>query len=90
MRCARCLHEVTAAAKFCEECGATLQGAPASREQRKTVTVLFCDVTGSTALGESTDPEALRALLARYSQRMRASSSTAGLSRRLGCRARSS
>jgi class 3 adenylate cyclase len=34
-----------------------------SGEQRKTVTVLFCDVTGSTALGESTDPEALRALL---------------------------
>ena len=27
------------------------------REQRKTVTVLFCDVTGSTALGESLDPE---------------------------------
>ena len=24
MRCARCLHEVTAAAKFCEECGAPL------------------------------------------------------------------
>jgi class 3 adenylate cyclase/tetratricopeptide (TPR) repeat protein len=34
--------------------------------------VLFCDVTGSTALGESTDPEALRALLARYFERMRA------------------
>jgi len=34
--------------------------------QRKTVTVVFCDVTGSTELGESTDPEALRALLARY------------------------
>ena len=41
------------------------------REQRKTVTVLFCDVTGSTALGESTDPEALRALLARYFERMK-------------------
>ena len=40
--------------------------------QRKTVTVLFCDVTGSTALGESTDPEALRALLARYFERMKA------------------
>ena len=40
-------------------------------EQRKTVTVLFCDVTGSTALGESTDPEALRALLARYFERMK-------------------
>src|SRR6201985_3436257 len=41
------------------------------REQRKNVTVLFCDVTDSTALGESTDPEALRALLARYSERMK-------------------
>ena len=40
--------------------------------QRKTVTVLFCDVTGSTALGESLDPEALRALLARYFERMKA------------------
>ena len=39
--------------------------------QRKTVTVIFCDVTGSTALGESTDPEALRAVLARYFERMR-------------------
>src|SRR2546427_6103732 len=38
---------------------------------RKVVTVLFCDVTGSTALGESTDPEALRALLARYFERMK-------------------
>src|SRR5215468_3980328 len=39
--------------------------------QRKTVTVVFCDVTDSTALGESTDPEALRALLARYFERMK-------------------
>ena len=41
-----------------------------SSERRKVVTVLFCDVVGSTALGESTDPEALRALLARYFERM--------------------
>src|SRR6201985_1957715 len=41
------------------------------REQRKNVTVLFCDVTDSTALGESMDPEALRALLARYFERMK-------------------
>src|SRR5207247_1884548 len=40
--------------------------------QRKTVTVLFCDVTGSTALGESVDPEALRGMLARYFERMKA------------------
>ena len=36
------------------------------------MTVVFCDVVGSTALGEQTDPEALRALLARYFERMRA------------------
>jgi len=40
--------------------------------QRKTVTVLFCDITGSTALGETIDPERLRALLARYFERMEA------------------
>src|SRR5919197_1765817 len=40
--------------------------------QRKTVTVLFCDVTGSTELGESIDPEALREVLARYFGRMKA------------------
>ena len=43
-----------------------------SREQRKSVTVLFCDLTGSTALGETLDPERLRALLARYFDRMKA------------------
>jgi class 3 adenylate cyclase len=36
------------------------------REQRKVVTILFCDLVGSTALGESTDPEALRARMRRY------------------------
>src|SRR5919206_671302 len=39
---------------------------------RKVVTVVFCDVTGSTALGESVDPEALRGVLARYFERMKA------------------
>ena len=39
---------------------------------RKVVTVLFCDVVGSTALGESVDPEALQGLLARYFERMKA------------------
>jgi class 3 adenylate cyclase len=40
--------------------------------QRKVVTVVFCDVVGSTSLGESVDPEALQALLARYFERMKA------------------
>ena len=39
---------------------------------RKVVTVLFCDVVGSTALGKSVDPEALQELLARYFERMKA------------------
>ena len=34
------------------------------------MTVVFCDLVGSTALGEQTDPEALRALLGRYFERM--------------------
>ena len=41
------------------------------REQRKVVTVLFCDLVGSTALGESTDPEALRARMRRYFEDLR-------------------
>jgi class 3 adenylate cyclase/tetratricopeptide (TPR) repeat protein len=41
-----------------------------SSAHRKVVTVLFCDVVGSTALGESVDPEALQALLAAYFERM--------------------
>src|SRR5256886_17514325 len=68
--CASCGHELPEGAKFCLECGAPVAPAAAPREQRKTVTVVFCDVTGSTELGESTDPEALRALLARYFERM--------------------
>jgi len=39
-------------------------GPPA--EVRKTVTVLFCDVTGSTGLGERLDPESLRKVMTRY------------------------
>jgi class 3 adenylate cyclase/tetratricopeptide (TPR) repeat protein len=68
--CTSCGRAALAGTKFCSECGAALPVAPA-REQRKTVTVLFCDIAGSTALGESTDPEALRALLAHYFERMK-------------------
>jgi class 3 adenylate cyclase len=69
--CASCGHELPEGAKFCLECGAPVAPAAAPREQRKTVTILFCDVAGSTELGETTDPEALRALLARYFERMK-------------------
>src|ERR1700746_716540 len=69
--CAACGHELPEGAQFCLECGAPVTVAAAPREQRKTVTILFCDVAGSTELGESTDPEALRAVLARYFERMK-------------------
>src|SRR5215212_3586620 len=71
MICERCGTENPEAAKFCLECGAPL-AAPAAGEVRKIVTIVFCDITGSTALGESADPESLRALLARYFEQMRA------------------
>jgi class 3 adenylate cyclase/tetratricopeptide (TPR) repeat protein len=38
---------------------------------RKTVTVLFCDITDSTPLGEQLDPEALRHVMERYFEEMR-------------------
>ena len=42
------------------------------REARKTITILFSDVTGSTVLAEELDPESLRRLMVRYFQEMKA------------------
>ncbi len=66
--CASCGHENPDKNRFCAQCGAALGGGPS--ERRKVVTVLFCDLVGSTALGEQTDPETLRALLGRYFERV--------------------
>src|SRR4249920_2050392 len=68
--CRSCGAENPDGYRFCNACGRASDEEP-GREQRKTVTVLFCDLTGSTALGESLDPERLRALLARYFEGMR-------------------
>src|SRR6478735_5130796 len=70
--CANCGAENPASNRFCGSCGAPLAEAEPARETRKTVTVVFCDVTGSTALGERLDPEALRQVMARYFDTMRA------------------
>ena len=64
--CPSCSAENRDGARFCDSCGATLATARPPREQRKTVTVLFCDVQGSTARAERLDPEATRATMARY------------------------
>ncbi len=77
--CASCGTENPAGARFCFSCGAALEGAAApSAETRKTVTVLFCDLVGSTALGEQLDPETLRNLLSRSFDRVSAIIETHG------------
>jgi class 3 adenylate cyclase/tetratricopeptide (TPR) repeat protein len=63
--CASCGAENPDGFRFCGACGADLS-TPAGREVRKTVTVVFADVTGSTALGERLDPESLRRVMSRY------------------------
>jgi class 3 adenylate cyclase/tetratricopeptide (TPR) repeat protein len=52
-------------------CGAPLQ-ATTRREERKVVTVLFCDLVGFTQRAENLDPEDVRAILAPYHLRLRA------------------
>src|ERR671931_937857 len=64
--CANCGAENREGARFCDSCGAPLVEAAPAREVRKVVTVLFCDVSGSTALGERIDPESLRQVVSRY------------------------
>ena len=56
--------------RFCGRCGAPLVEAEPARETRKTVTIVFSDVTGSTALGERLDPETTRRVMRRYYEAM--------------------
>jgi len=64
--CPSCGTENPDSAKFCSECAAPLALKARPGESRRTVTVLFADVAGSTTLGEQLDPESLRALMSRY------------------------
>jgi class 3 adenylate cyclase/tetratricopeptide (TPR) repeat protein len=69
--CPRCGAETPDGARFCASCGMELAQAAPAPERRGLATVLFCDLTGSTELGERLDPEATRNLMATYFRRMR-------------------
>jgi class 3 adenylate cyclase/tetratricopeptide (TPR) repeat protein len=70
--CAACGAENPPGFRFCGTCGASLEDdAEAPRELRKTVTIVFCDLSGSTALGERLDPEAFRTTMRRYYEEAR-------------------
>ena len=65
--CPACGSENQADARFCRACGTALAGPSAPEaEARKTVTVVFSDVVGSTLLGHGLDPESLLQIMARW------------------------
>jgi class 3 adenylate cyclase/tetratricopeptide (TPR) repeat protein len=70
-RCARCGAELPLPVRFCPECGNPVAEAPVLSQERKLVTMLFADVTGSTGLGERLDPESLKEVMDAYFEAMR-------------------
>ncbi len=79
--CPACGTEVRPEARFCDHCGSRLDAAePASqprtepeaarpeRAERRQLTVLFCDLVGSTALSERLDAEDFRQVILNYQQ----------------------
>ena len=69
--CPRCSATLPDDARFCPACGEAIEPAVAPGTERKLVTVLFADVSGSTTLGEQLDPERLREVLDTYFSAMR-------------------
>src|ERR687896_516213 len=68
--CPACGQSNPAPAEFCMSCGSVLPAGPAHHEARKTVTVLFCDVEGSTQLADRLDSESVRQLMMRFFREM--------------------
>jgi predicted ATPase/class 3 adenylate cyclase len=64
--CPNCGEENPAKFRLCGYCGTPLGQALPLQELRKTVTIIFSDLKGSTALGEMIDPEALHEIKNRY------------------------
>jgi class 3 adenylate cyclase len=69
-RCGACGAANPDGARFCLACGRALAGAP-HEDRRKLATLLFCDMSGSTAMGERVDAESVREMMFRYFHEMR-------------------
>src|SRR4249919_487770 len=72
--CPNCGEENPPRFRLCGYCGTALapaEAAPPPQEVRKTVTVVFSDLKGSTTLGERLDSESLREVMTRYFEEMR-------------------
>jgi class 3 adenylate cyclase len=67
--CPRCREANPGHARFCLSCGVALDAR--GEERRQPVTLLFCDMSGSTAMGERVDAESVRDLTLRYFGEMR-------------------
>jgi class 3 adenylate cyclase/tetratricopeptide (TPR) repeat protein len=68
--CPHCGEENPERFRLCGFCGTPFEATKAPQEVRKTVTVVFSDLVGSTSLGESLDSESLREVLGRYFRAM--------------------
>ena len=71
--CPACGKELPGEFPFCPFCGAALAQTSGSlaREERKVVSVLFCDLVGFTAASDAADPEDVRARIRPYHARLR-------------------
>ena len=71
LRCPNCGEENPDRFRLCGYCGTALVAAPPPQEVRKTVTIVFCDLKGSTELADRLDSEAVREVLALYFSAMK-------------------
>ena len=66
IRCPQCGEANPDRFRICGMCGAALTAQPVPREARKTVTIVFSDLKGSTSIGERLDTESVREALTLY------------------------